>query len=183
MQRKKFFTAFAVMLVLSTLAACGFHLRGQESIPTEFKAIYLRSSQPYSNFMRMLRTRLQNSNVQLVDTPMAAPFILDITSESETRSEQSLSIDNRLRTYELTYSVQYQILNQKQEIVVPKATLNSKRNYTAFVEQALGTTNEESRLISDMQREIIGLMLYRLGSKHTQLLLKRVQKKPTITHR
>jgi len=57
---------FSLLVVLSLLGACGFHLQNRAELPVEMQRTRLEISSPYSLFARRLETHLEQSGIQVV---------------------------------------------------------------------------------------------------------------------
>ncbi len=79
----------SVVLAASLLSACGFHLRGDYSIPEELDTMSLTSYDQYSSFTRMVRAQLRMSEVKVVP-PAANVANLHLIGEGV--SERTLSL-------------------------------------------------------------------------------------------
>ena len=67
---------FSVLIAAMALAACSFHLRGQEGMP--FDTIYLEAANPNTDMIKELRRSLEVNKVKMVDNAQQADVILDV---------------------------------------------------------------------------------------------------------
>ncbi|NOH72697.1 luciferase [Vibrio pectenicida] len=103
------FTKFvSVILTASLLSACGFHLRGDYSIPEELDTLSLTSYDQYSSFTRMMKAQLRINEVKLVAPSENIPN-LHIIGEGVGERTLSLYQNTTAAEKELTYTATYRV--------------------------------------------------------------------------
>ena len=74
----------AVLGLAVLTAGCGFHLRGNTSVPTEFQKITFDTSDPYGPLSRSIREQLRLSGITIVDPKADDSKTADATTTSST---------------------------------------------------------------------------------------------------
>ncbi len=97
-----------VILTVSLLSACGFHLRGDYSVPEELNKISVTSYDQYSTFTRMMKGQLRMNDVEIIPPAGNTPN-LHIISESVSERTLSLYQNTRAAEKELTFRVRYRV--------------------------------------------------------------------------
>ncbi|CAH7144729.1 LPS-assembly lipoprotein RlpB precursor (Rare lipoprotein B) [Vibrio chagasii] len=97
-----------VVLTVSLLSACGFHLRGDYSVPEELNKISVTSYDQYSTFTRMMKGQLRMNDVEIVPPSENTPN-LHIISESVRERTLSLYQNTRAAEKELTFRASYRV--------------------------------------------------------------------------
>ncbi|MCG9691100.1 LPS assembly lipoprotein LptE [Vibrio sp. Isolate22] len=97
-----------VVLTVSLLSACGFHLRGDYSVPEELNKISVTSYDQYSTFTRMMKSQLRMSDVEIVPPAENTPN-LHIISEGVGERTLSLYQNTRAAEIELTFNASYRV--------------------------------------------------------------------------
>lgn len=97
-----------VVLTVSLLSACGFHLRGDYSVPEELNKISVTSYDQYSTFTRMMKGQLRMNDVEIVP-PFENTPNLHIISESVGERTLSLYQNTRAAEKELTFRASYRV--------------------------------------------------------------------------
>lgn len=97
-----------IVLSVSLLSACGFHLRGDYSVPEELNKISVSSYDQYSTFTRMVKSQLRMSNVDIVAPTSKTPN-LHLLSESVNERTLSLYQNTRAAEKELTFNASYRV--------------------------------------------------------------------------
>ncbi|MEZ9599724.1 LPS assembly lipoprotein LptE [Vibrio sp. 10N.286.46.A8] len=102
-----------VVLTVSLLSACGFHLRGDYSVPEELNKISVTSYDQYSTFTRMMKSQLRMNDVEIVPPAENTPNLHII---SEGVGERTLSLYQgsqktgpRAAEKELTFKARYRV--------------------------------------------------------------------------
>ncbi|WP_114766447.1 LPS assembly lipoprotein LptE [Vibrio rhodolitus] len=98
----------SVVLAASLLTACGFHLRGDYSIPEELDTMSLTSYDQYSTFTRMMRAQLRMNEVKVVPPSASVPN-LHLLGESVGERTLSLYQNTRAAEKELTFRASYRV--------------------------------------------------------------------------
>lgn len=97
-----------VVLTVSLLSACGFHLRGDYSVPEELNKISVTSYDQYSTFTRMMKGQLRMNDVEIIPPAGNTPN-LHIISESVSERTLSLYQNTRAAEKELTFRARYRV--------------------------------------------------------------------------
>ncbi|UPQ88610.1 LPS assembly lipoprotein LptE [Vibrio sinaloensis] len=98
----------AVILSASLLSACGFHLRGDYSIPEELETMSLTSYDQYSSFTRMMKGQLRMSEIDVVAPAENIPN-LHLIGEGVGERTLSLYQNTRAAEKELTFRASYRV--------------------------------------------------------------------------
>lgn len=157
----------SLLLLLTVLAGCGFHPRGQmtrlDGLP---QPLALSGIQPYSDLSLVLREELRAAGVTLSDDAQQAAAVLGI---SDVRSESRvLSLDSRNRAaeYELAESLRFSLHRPGQGPVVKPQLIRVIRTLYKPADQVLGRSREEEALRESMRRELARQMIRRLAAQY-----------------
>ena len=142
----------------ATLAACGFHLRGQATLP--FDSIYISGSQAFAN--QISRALRAGSQARVTTNPKDAQVSLQILSEARERVILSLSASGRVREITLRYRVSYRLTDAKGVEYIPASQIVLRRDITYSDTDVLGKEQEEALLYRDMQSDAVQQMVRRL---------------------
>src|SRR5208337_2300505 len=123
-------TSLIVLMLSLLLAACGFHLRGQNDFALPFQKLYVRSANDTAPFINELKSALQISNVQITDTPEQAQLTLQIVSEVADKQILSLSAAGRVLEYRLQYRISLRAYDQKQQEWLAPQEVTIRRDYS-----------------------------------------------------
>ena len=155
----KLLCVFVSALILS---GCGFHLRGDYSVPKELSQMSVTSYDQYSVLTRDVKNQLRLSNVEIVQPAVDMP---NLHLLSESTGETTLSIYQNTNAAEkqiqLTVSYQVTIPNLGSKTFTTKVT----RTYLANSLAALAKSVEVDMLENEMRKaaaERIMLQMARL---------------------
>ncbi|WGK82191.1 LPS assembly lipoprotein LptE [Vibrio aestuarianus] len=98
----------SVLALTTLLSACGFHLRGDYSVPEELHRMSLTSYDQYSTFTRMVKNQLRVTEIELVSPAKDVPN-LHLLSESVGERTLSLYQNTRAAEKELTFNASYRV--------------------------------------------------------------------------
>jgi LPS-assembly lipoprotein len=140
------------------LAACGFHLRGQATLP--FESMYVSGSPAFSN--QISRAVRAGSNTRIVDNARDAEVTLQIVNEQRERVILSLSGTGRVAELQLRYRVSYRLTDRESREYIPTSEVVLKRDLTYSDTDVLGKEQEEGLLYRDMQNDAVQQVVRRL---------------------
>jgi len=142
----------SVILMASLLSACGFHLRGDYSVPEELETMSLTSYDQYSSFTRMMKGQLRMSEIKVVP-PAANTPNLHLLSEGVGERTLSLYQNTRAAEIELTFRASYRV-------TIPE--LGSKTFSTSVTRSYLD--NPLTALAKSVERDMIEDEMRKLAS-------------------
>lgn len=147
----------AAVLVL-ILAGCGFHLRGQATLP--YATLFV-SGPSGTSLTRSLTRVLKSSGVKVVERKEDAEVSLIVLSDTREKSILSLSGAGRAQEYELRERVSFRIVTTK-EPDLPASEIVTQRTISFNDAQVLAKESEESLLYRDMENDTVQQLLRRL---------------------
>nr|WP_314541845.1 LPS assembly lipoprotein LptE [uncultured Massilia sp.] len=160
--------ASAALLVASTLAGCGFQLRGSNgSYTIPFHSMYIGfpdNSQLGTELKRNLRATDQ---VVIADKPENAEAQFVVLGENRGKSILSLNSLGRAREYLLTYTLSYTVRDPKGVELIPATEISLRRNMAFDETQVLAKEAEEALLYRDMQADLVQQIIRRLAAAKT----------------
>jgi LPS-assembly lipoprotein len=159
---------FLAGLMLS-LAACGFHLRGQVQLPPQMARTYISGAASGDALVRALRSALQANGVRVVSDARNATAILQIESLKTSRSVLSVNADGTVADYQLLMQLAYSVRATQGDWHIPTQELQARRHYSYSDSQVLAKSSEVNQLRDSMSRDLASLALLRLQARaHSQ---------------
>ena len=153
----------ATLLLLTTLAGCGFQLQGAYKTPEAMQRTYIATADQHSLFYRELRRQLQAAGVELVETPDAATATLSIMLDNTDQRVLSVSARNVPTEYEVFYTIQYALSNAE-ESLMPPTVLTLTRDYTYDSTLVLGKAREEQMLREAIVNDLVRIVMKQLAT-------------------
>ena len=152
------------LLLLLTLTACGFHLRGSVELPPELAAINVQDAKPTTDIAPALRSALKSSGVQVSDT---ASMVLAIKAEQYGKRVLSVDSSGRAQEYGLSYTVRFLLKGvgaegENDAMWLAEQTVTQTRDLRFDANAVLGTASEEEQLKAEMRRDAVSQILRRL---------------------
>lgn len=148
------------LLGVLLLSACGFHLRGLDSLP--FKSLYLQETGA-SSLARDVRLALKSNGVAVLTTPEGAEGSLELLNENSQKRILSLSGNGRVREFELFFRVTIRMRAAGEELWGPAQHIEQRRDYTFDDAQTLAKEAEEKRLYQDMRNDVVREIMRRIS--------------------
>ena len=151
----------AMLFLVLSLSACGFHLRGASQFP--FKTIYVSGSENTQLGTTLRRNLKGQENTKLVENEKDAEVILQIINEHPEKVILSLNVQGFVREYTLNSVLTYQVRNVDGKIYLPPTTITLHRTISYNEIVVLSKTAEEPMLYKDMQNDIVQQVVRRLS--------------------
>ena len=168
----------ASLLILS-LSACGWHLRGSASgsdklAMTQPLDLVIESEDNHSQLVNALRQALPGYKITEVTQPAAA-LVLDVGSEKLDKRTAGVGSDALTSAYEIILRVPFSLSNAAGEITPEDTSVNITRTYNYNVNNANSATQEEELVVREMRREAVQTILRRVKN----LAAKQTANKPS----
>ncbi len=161
---------FLLLAATLSLAACGFHLRGNNLNGTEFtfKSLYLKAPAE-TPFVADLRRVLAINNILLTSAADQAELVLEVVYE-QTPPKQILSLSGsgRVQEYQLVYRVSLRAYDNKQNDWLPADEIMLSRILTYDDTQVFAKEQEEALLYKDMRSDAVVQAVRRLNRARPQ---------------
>lgn len=154
------FREILLALLALTLAACGFQLRGQASLPFETIHISFPVGHPIGIDLRRLIQA--GTTTRVVEKAKDAQATLDILSVVNDRQIMSVSEGGRVREFELRYRVTFRLFDARGTDLIPANEISLRRIIPYTDAQAVAKEGEEAMLVREMQSDAAEQILRRL---------------------
>lgn len=151
-----------VVLLLS-LAGCGFRFRGTPEFPPQMAVIHIDTGDRYSPFYRELVTVLRRSEIRLSENPVEARTIIKILTDETGRRLLSVTARNVPAEFEVYYRIRFTVVVDGVE-AVPVEQLALTRDFAFDETQVLGKASEEENIREAIAGDLVGLVTRRLTS-------------------
>lgn len=153
-----------LIILMLSLSACGFHLRGhnvnEKSFP--FASLYLKSAAP-TPFIADLENSLELYKIRIAATAAEADLTLDIVSEASDKQILALSGAGQVLEYQLRYRVSLRAYDKQMMEWLPADEISLQRTLTYDPAQILAKEQEESLLYRDMRSDAVQQVMRRLS--------------------
>lgn len=145
-----------LLLLTTTLTACGFHPHGAYSTPSDLKNVYLEGGSPA--LREQMQLQLRASHAQLASRETAS-MVIKLFGEQFQRRGVSLSERGKTNEYELIYRVEYELATPKDAVLLARQPLEIRRDYYNDQQAILARDNEETVLRAEMAQQVVRTLL------------------------
>lgn len=148
------------VFIFITLSACGFQMRGTDSLTVaNFNRLNLRSVSA-DTLTREVRAQLQLAGVA---ESSGADYTLTIANENYKRSILSVSPKTgKAEEFQLTLSARISISKTGQKDLVSNEAITASRDYLFDEDALLGKASEERQLRANLRRQLAAAIIRRL---------------------
>ena len=144
----------SVILIMALLiSACGYHLRGALDLPKGMKNVYLEGGS--AQLREQFKRAMEGSSVQLASSPENAGIIVKIFDEVDQRRVLSLNSGGIANDFELSYRFDYELLDSKNKVLMPRQPIEIKREYFNDQLAIIAKGNEESTIRGEMYQQAV----------------------------
>jgi len=160
---------FLITLSIIFVTSCGYSMRGNELISTNFEVLLVTFSQPNSELSRILRRNLASAGVTIevennvsVENQDNSPQLIIGNEKINTRP---ITINPRARAaqYEIRLSVEIELRNGERVQIEPEI-LFVERTYFEDIENIAGNREEVQIITAEMRQNLVTQLMRRLES-------------------
>jgi LPS-assembly lipoprotein len=160
-------TQYLFILLLLTLSACGFQLRGTQqkgSASVNVSKVYV-SNTGAGSIAIQVKSQLRGSGSTIVSSVTDAKYILNLSREAYEQNVLSVSAQTgKVEEYQLTLSIVMSVLDSAGKELVLGEQIQVFREYTFDEDAVLGKFAEEQVLREDLTSQAASEVLLRLNS-------------------
>ncbi len=153
----------SLILLCLLFSACGFHLRGQNVLPSNLHVIKIESQTPYGDFESTLRRKLMALGVNVIRMSQA-PVTLRIISTALFNDVPTFGGSNQARVYVYYYQVKFELINANCQTLIPPQCLTTSKTLIINAGRALESTNQIDILQHEMQIDLAQMIINMLNS-------------------
>ena len=147
------------MLLVLSIGACGFQLRGALQLPEDISPIYLQDNSIFE-LAREIRSLLLSNNILIVENDSKANSQLTLLDEVKDRRVLSVDTNGQVREYLLIYRVSFSIKIKQQEEVNESVSIS--RSLLFDSNAVLAATHESGVIYKNMLSDASRLILSKL---------------------
>lgn len=154
-----------LLLLIVSLTACGFHLRGMVDMPSWLKNVAIITEDAHRDLLPLLKDQLQAYNIAVSATPAQADYWLIIEKDNYQQQITNIAASTAPRQYLLLYSLQFSLRTKQGKALISSAMVSVTRQLTVNNDRILGSNSEEALMASEMRRDAVMQVINRLSSK------------------
>ena len=166
-----------VSLLVLTLSACGWHLRGSASgedklAMTAPMDLVIVASDDHSPLVNSLRESLRSYKINEVKTATGNTLALNLGVEKLDRRTAGVGSDALTSAYEMIMTLDYSLSNAEGVITPTGNSARTSRTYNYNVDNANSAEQEEELTLIEMRRELAHTILRRVKNLNAKLQTK-----------
>lgn len=151
-----------ILLLLTSLCACGFELRGSNLETLRQSSVYVNASGG-NTLASEVRQQLQFADVPLARTPADADYVVDISNETFDRKVLSVSAQTgKVEEYEIFYQARLSVTGPGGKKLINSEPITAQRDYAFDSGAVLGSFDNEAVLQRDISKYAASTVLRRL---------------------
>ncbi len=135
------------------LSACGYHLRGAVELPDGLKNVYLEGGS--GQLQEQFNSAMKTSSVGIASSPETAGIIVRIFNEDNQRRVLSLGSSGAANNFELEYRFDYELVDSKNKVLMPRQSVDIKREYYNDQVAIIAKGNEEAVIRNEMYQQAV----------------------------
>lgn len=150
---------FVLVVCLSLMTACGYHLRGSIALPTAMKNIYMFGvSGALSQEMKAI---LRASDGKVAASPNEAGVVIKVLREDMRRRIISVGQTGKSSEMELNYYLKFQFYDNQENPLLDEQTIELSREFFNDQTAYLAKENEERMITKEMYRQAARMVMSR----------------------
>lgn len=164
---------FFIIVGLTIINGCGFHLRGSYNIPEFLKRLEIIPTQSMDPFQRMLKRVLMSNGIELIqpshleNTDSDEQSISTLTILHQDFQEQALAyaLDGQLKRARLSLQIEYQLDTKTPQKSI-QGQVRVSRELDIEPNNILSTDHERQRLKNDLSTEAALQLVFQLSMQY-----------------
>jgi len=151
-----------LLLTITLLAGCGFHLREAAQLPAALQDLRIEVADPFSPIGQELGRPLLRAGAHLHEDAAAKVAVLRIHADSIPTTPLSVSGSARVQEYQVTHRVEFEVLAADGTVLVARNAIERRRDYRFDESQALGAAAEDELARKELRRDTVAALLRRI---------------------
>ena len=160
-----FLKVFFFILIVSSLQACGWRLRGASELPSTIKFAFIKGAAEFSQLAQAIKQQITSSGAKIVTEADEDTIHFVVVVNKFNRRVSSVNSSGNATEYGLTYDLAIRVLDGQGKLLVKEYEVNLNRIYTYDATQALANSNEEESIKSQMISFAVRQAMRRIGVK------------------
>ncbi len=150
--------------LIVSLSACGWHLRGSQSLDLALPPLLLQAQGVGPELLRDVARELRSADVAVVESKGEARMVVTLARERSDRRVLSVDGSGKVEAYELQYELTFSVRAATGELLLPSEMIRYQRDYSFDEADVLAKTKEQQQLFDMMRRSAVQQLLRRLQS-------------------
>ncbi|WP_192482786.1 MULTISPECIES: LPS assembly lipoprotein LptE [Cysteiniphilum] len=154
-----------IALFVTLLYGCGFHLRGwNEGMPKFMQKVYISYNGNEFGFINALNSIVTSTGADIVTSAKEANIIIHIKSAAQSSRLVGITGGASSNDYIMSYAVSYDILNNKNQIILKDQTNSAQQTYTTNATQQLSNNSQQQQIYNSLQSQVASNIIMQMQS-------------------
>lgn len=149
----------ALIVFLSLLTACGYHLRGSIVLPDELKNMYLFG--PSQALKTEIEHILHSSKGKITSSPNEASVVIKVMKEEIRNRVLSIGATGKSSETEINYYLRFQIYDNQETPLMEEQTIELSREFFNDQTAVLAKEGEEQLIRKEMYKQVARMLIAR----------------------
>ena len=158
-----------LLVLAASLTACGFHMRGEVTLPSGLQRVHVQIADPFSPLKRDLEAALKRGGATIEENPGTDVADVTISAVSIGPVARSVGANAYVNEFSMVYHVEVQITDAANKVVIPKQVIEHSREFTFDQTQAIGTSAEQDEIKKEMERDMVQAILRKIEAAERKL--------------
>jgi LPS-assembly lipoprotein len=150
------------LFIFSLLTACGFHLRGDVTLPQSINPMYISGLSEYKPMYREIRESLKTSGISITTNPTEANSKLEVFEDRLVQNILSVDSRGKVVEYDLIYIFTFSLKDKNNDTLAAKQRMHVQRNFLNPETTVLGKTQEQRVIEESLRKDISNNLLFRI---------------------
>lgn len=157
MPTQRLLPLLSIVTLALLLSACGFQLRQSAPMPASFGPVAISGTDEFSTFHQVIRRNLRQLDIPLASQGSSANHRIKVRLKSK-RRVLSVGGSGKVSEYELTKTLNFNVLDAAGNEVIESQTLSASKAYTVDRNDVLGDTIEEDDVKLRLEEDLVDRM-------------------------
>ena len=154
-----------ITLFITLLYGCGFHLRGwNEGMPKFMQKVYISYNGSEFGFINALSSIVTSTGADIVTSAKEANIIIHIKSAAQSSRLVGITGGASSNDYIMSYAVTYDILNNKNQVILKNQSNSAQQAYTTNATQQLSNNTQQQQIYNSLQSQVASNIIVQMQS-------------------
>jgi LPS-assembly lipoprotein len=154
---------------LLMLNACGFHLRGDATLPEAMAVTYIQAKNPFDTLNEDFRDALEGHGARVTENRDEATAILRILSNRDEKDVLTVDIGGKVQEILIRQTIRFDVVAPDNQPLVEKQTVTLSRDFVFNKDDILAKEREADLISNELQRDVVNMAMLRIAAASRNL--------------
>jgi LPS-assembly lipoprotein len=159
---------FAACIAMLTLASvgCGFHLRGNITVPPELKILKITPDNPNEPLQRNLRHIFTDAGITIVAPTAKNVAHLDVSEPTFSEQVLTIGLNNQPQRIKLELTFTYVLSDKNDTVLQNNGEIKASRDFSVDPNNILSANAERDIIKSELYQDAINSLMRRITKEY-----------------